>query len=206
MPPLFFFLCVYPSEMLLLPPEMTNYLWLYFLSPHSSSCLPSVLIVSVICLPLLSSFFFTQASKIDSLRSKVDLLRLPLALSSKTISEHKSQLGGVWEKGGGGSGVRGVRKPHPPPASNMDNESTYSGYSYRSSHSRSSRKHRLGVDGMFCMTSHTNRAAKKIYLTGKKTIFQFLTFQILFSHFIWWIKFSKILRLILILFYIRISN
>ncbi|KAJ4948313.1 hypothetical protein JOQ06_019849 [Pogonophryne albipinna] len=82
------------------------------------------------------------ASKIDSLRSKVDLLRLPLALSTKSISSRKSQLGVVWEKGGGGSGAGGARKPRPPPASDMDNESTYSGYSYKSSQSRSSRKHR----------------------------------------------------------------
>ncbi|KAI3375703.1 hypothetical protein L3Q82_004013 [Scortum barcoo] len=82
-----------------------------------------------------------KASKIESLRSKVDLLRLPLALSSKSISDRKSQLGVVWEKGGG-SGAGGARKPRPPPASDMDNESTYSGYSYKSSHSRSSRKHR----------------------------------------------------------------
>lgn len=72
----------------------------------------------------------------------MDLLRLPLALSSKSISDRKSQLGVVWEKGGGGSGIGGARKPRPPPASDMDNESTYSGYSYKSSHSRSSRKHR----------------------------------------------------------------
>ncbi|KAG8006052.1 Vang-like protein 2, partial [Nibea albiflora] len=83
----------------------------------------------------------SPASKIDSLRSKVDLLRLPLALSAKSISDRKSQLGVVWEKGGG-SGAGGPRKPRPPPASDMDNESTYSGYSYKSSHSRSSRKHR----------------------------------------------------------------
>lgn len=82
-----------------------------------------------------------KASKIESLRSKVDLLRLPLALSSKSISDRKSQLGVVWEKGGG-SGAGGARKPRPPPASDMDNESTYSGYSFKSSHSRSSRKHR----------------------------------------------------------------
>lgn len=72
----------------------------------------------------------------------MDLLRLPLAISSKSINGHKSQLGVVWEKGGGGSGIGGARKPRPPPASDMDNESTYSGYSYKSSHSRSSRKHR----------------------------------------------------------------
>ncbi|CAB1345436.1 unnamed protein product [Coregonus sp. 'balchen'] len=80
------------------------------------------------------------ASKIDSLRSKVELLRLPLALSSKSISHRKSQLGGAGERGTGGGGAhRG--KPRPP-ASDMDNESQYSGYSYKSSHSRSSRKHR----------------------------------------------------------------
>ncbi|KAF7654670.1 hypothetical protein LDENG_00066220 [Lucifuga dentata] len=83
----------------------------------------------------------SQASKIDSIRSKVDLLRLPLSLSSKSISNRKSQLGVIWEKGGG-TGAGGARKPRPPPASDMDNESTYSGYSYKSSHSRSSRKHR----------------------------------------------------------------
>ncbi|KAG7221421.1 hypothetical protein INR49_017235 [Caranx melampygus] len=82
-----------------------------------------------------------KASKIDSLRSKVDLLRLPLALSSKSFSDRKSQLGVVWEKGGG-SGAGGAQKPRPPPASDMDNESIYSGYSFKSSHSRSSRKHR----------------------------------------------------------------
>ncbi|XP_030609631.1 vang-like protein 2 isoform X1 [Archocentrus centrarchus] len=84
--------------------------------------------------------FFSQGSKIDFLRSKVDLLRLPLALSSKSISNCKSQLGVVWDKGGLGTGV--ARKLHPPPTTDMDNESTYSGYSYKSSHSRSSRKHR----------------------------------------------------------------
>ncbi|KAG7273046.1 hypothetical protein CRUP_007202 [Coryphaenoides rupestris] len=78
-----------------------------------------------------------NASKIDSLRSKVDLLKLPLALSTKSIAERKSQLGGA---GGGGGGARKVR---PVPGSrDMDNESQYSGYSYKSSHSRSSRKHR----------------------------------------------------------------
>ncbi|CAK6982356.1 hypothetical protein PFLUV_G00167350 [Scomber scombrus] len=82
-----------------------------------------------------------KASKIDSLRSKVDLLRLPLTLSSKSISHHKSQLGVVWEKGGG-SGAGGAQKPRPPPTTDMDNESMYSAYSYKSSHSRSSRKHR----------------------------------------------------------------
>lgn len=87
-------------------------------------------------------FLFSQACKIDSLRSKVDLLRLPLALSSKSLSERKSQLSTVWEKGGGGSGVGRAWKHRPPPASDMDNDSMYSGYSYKSSHSRSNRKHR----------------------------------------------------------------
>lgn len=70
----------------------------------------------------------------------MDLLRLPLALSSKSISQHKSQLGVVWEKGGS-SGAGGARRPRPLPASDMDNESTYSGYS-KSSHTRSSRRQR----------------------------------------------------------------
>lgn len=78
------------------------------------------------------------ASKIDSFRSKVDLLKLPLALSTKSISERKSQLGGAREQATGGGGAR---KPCPP-TRDMDNESQYSGYSYKSSHSRSSRKHR----------------------------------------------------------------
>lgn len=129
---------------------MTNYLSLY-LSSHFSFRLHSPL--SLFSLShadfphsSLSNFYHlssspSQASKIDSLRSKVDLLRLPLALSAKSISDRKSQLGVVWEKGGG-SGAGGPRKPRPPPASDMDNESTYSGYSYKSSHSRSSRKHR----------------------------------------------------------------
>ncbi|TDH05652.1 hypothetical protein EPR50_G00124540 [Perca flavescens] len=85
----------------------------------------------------------SSASKIDSLRSKVDLLKLPLALTTKSISERKSQLGGVGEQrrpGGGGGG--GPRKACSPPSRDMDNESQYSGYSYKSSHSRSSRKHR----------------------------------------------------------------
>lgn len=83
----------------------------------------------------------SQASKIDSLRSKVDLLRLPLALSSKSVGNCKGQLGVIWEKGSGpGTGV--ALKLRPPPASDMDNESTYSGYSYKSSQSRSSRKYR----------------------------------------------------------------
>lgn len=81
----------------------------------------------------------SQVSKIDSLRSKVDLLRLPLTLSCKSISNHKSQLGVVWEKG---LGAGGARKPRPPTASDMDNESMYSAYSYKSSQSRTSRKHR----------------------------------------------------------------
>ncbi|KAK5618908.1 Vang-like protein 2 [Crenichthys baileyi] len=87
--------------------------------------------------PLLGS----KASKIDSLRSKVDLLRLPLVLSTKSISNRKSQLGVIWEKGGG-SGTGVARKLRPPPTFDMDNESTYSGYSYKSSHSRTSRKNR----------------------------------------------------------------
>lgn len=73
----------------------------------------------------------------------MDLLRLPLTLSSKSIGHRKSQLSTVWEKGGGGSGVGRAWQNRPPPASNMDNDSTYSGYSYKSSHSRSTRKHRL---------------------------------------------------------------
>ncbi|KAK5605023.1 Vang-like protein 2 [Crenichthys baileyi] len=83
----------------------------------------------------------SSASKIDSLRSKVDLLKLPLALSTKSISERKSQLGGAGERRstGGGGGARTARSP---PTRDMDNESQYSGYSYKSSHSRSSRKHR----------------------------------------------------------------
>ncbi|TWW63463.1 Vang-like protein 2 [Takifugu flavidus] len=83
-----------------------------------------------------------EACKIDSLRGKVDLLRLPLTLSSKSIGHRKSQLSTVWERGGGGSGVGRAWKNRPPPAPNMDNDSTYSGYSYKSSHSRSTRKHR----------------------------------------------------------------
>ncbi|CAB1317242.1 unnamed protein product, partial [Coregonus sp. 'balchen'] len=75
---------------------------------------------------------------IDSLRSKVELLKLPLALSTKSISERKSQLGRVRELGTVG---RGACQPRPP-TRDMDNESQYSGYSYKSSHSRSSRKHR----------------------------------------------------------------
>lgn len=67
----------------------------------------------------------------------MELLKLPLALSSKSLSERKSQLGGA----GGGTGGGGAHKPRPP-APDMDNESQYSGYSYKSSHSRSSRKHR----------------------------------------------------------------
>ena len=80
----------------------------------------------------------------------MDLLRLPLTLSSKSISHRKSQLGVVWEKGGGGggSGAGGAQKPRPPLASDMDNESMYSGYSYKSSHSRSSRKHRYRTVGL----------------------------------------------------------
>lgn len=105
--------------------------------PPPASFLFSLLFCSLL------SFFFLQACKIDSLRSKVDLLRLPLALSSKSFSDRKSQLSTVWENGGGGSGVGQARKYRPAPASDMDNESTYSGYSYKSSHSRSNRKHRL---------------------------------------------------------------
>ncbi|KAJ8272553.1 hypothetical protein GJAV_G00090560 [Gymnothorax javanicus] len=81
------------------------------------------------------------ASKIDSLRSKVDLLTLPLALSAKSLSKRKSQQGGAGERGIGG----GAHKPRPagrPGERDMDTESQYSGYSYKSSHSRSSRKHR----------------------------------------------------------------
>lgn len=72
----------------------------------------------------------------------MDLLRLPLVLSSKSISHRKSQLSTIWEKGGRGSGVGRAWERRPPPASDMDNDSTYSGYSYKSSHSRSNRKHR----------------------------------------------------------------
>ncbi|CAF97028.1 unnamed protein product, partial [Tetraodon nigroviridis] len=79
--------------------------------------------------------------KIDSLRSEVDLLRLPLGLSSKSVGT-KTQLGTIWEKGGRGWGAGRAWEQHPPPASDMDNDSTYSGYSYKSSHSRSNRKHR----------------------------------------------------------------
>lgn len=86
----------------------------------------------------------SSASKIDSLRSKVDLLKLPLALSTKSIAERKSQLGGVGDQRGGG----GARKARSPPTRDMDNESQYSGYSYKSSHSRTSRKHRW-VCGLF---------------------------------------------------------
>lgn len=86
------------------------------------------------------------ASKIDSFRSKVDLLKLPLALSTKSISERKSQLGGAREQATGGGGAR---KPCPP-TRDMDNESQYSGYSYKSSHSRSSRKHRYQKGGHKC--------------------------------------------------------
>ncbi|KPP67104.1 hypothetical protein Z043_114333, partial [Scleropages formosus] len=80
-------------------------------------------------------------SKIDSLRSKVDLLKLPLALSSKSISQRKGQQGSVGERGTGGGGAC---KPRPAAHKerDMDTESQYSGYSYKSSHSRSSRKHR----------------------------------------------------------------
>lgn len=84
------------------------------------------------------SSLISPASKIDSLRSKVELLKLPLALSSKSISERKTQLAGATERNRGGAGVH---KPRPL-APDMDNESQYSGYSYKSSHSRSSRKHR----------------------------------------------------------------
>lgn len=83
----------------------------------------------------------SSASKIDSLRSKVDLLKLPLALSTKSISERKNQLGGIGEQRGTAGGG-GARKARSPPTRDMDNESQYSGYSYKSSHSRSSRKHR----------------------------------------------------------------
>jgi len=69
----------------------------------------------------------------------VELLKLPLALSSKSLSERKSQLGGG---SGGVTGGGGGHKPRPLAHDNMDNESQYSGYSYKSSHSRSSRKHR----------------------------------------------------------------
>ncbi|KAG7454984.1 hypothetical protein MATL_G00251660 [Megalops atlanticus] len=84
-----------------------------------------------------------ESSKIDSLRIKVDLLKLPLTLSSKSISQRKSQQGGGGEPGTGGGGAR---KPRPAAGqrrdTDMDTESQYSGYSYKSSHSRSSRKHR----------------------------------------------------------------
>lgn len=107
---------------------------------HPSSFLLCSLPRSPASLLLLPS---PSASKIDSLRSKVDLLKLPLALSTKSISERKSQLGGVGEqRGTGGGGGGGARKARSPPTRDMDNESQYSGYSYKSSHSRSSRKHR----------------------------------------------------------------
>lgn len=99
----------------------------------------------------------------------MDLLRLPLTLSSKSIGHHKSQLSTVWEKGGGGSGVGRAWKNRPPPASNMDNDSTYSGYSYKSSHSRSTRKHRLV--GQQCNIQNTIGS----YRTNGKSIFFFLS-------------------------------
>nr|XP_020444572.1 vang-like protein 2 isoform X2 [Monopterus albus] len=93
------------------------------------------------------------ASKIDSLRSKVDLLRIPLPLSSKSISNHKSHLGVVWEKD---TGPGGAQKPRPAKASDMDNDSIYSSYSYKSSHSRSSRKRRERRD-RYRSKSHDSR-------------------------------------------------
>lgn len=90
------------------------------------------------------------------------MLRLPLPLSSKSISERKSQLGVVWEKGGG-SGAAGAWKARPPPASDMDNDSMYSGYSYKSSHSRSSRKHRERRD------RHRSKS-RDINLRGDKSV------------------------------------
>lgn len=89
------------------------------------------------------------ASKINSFRSKVELLKLPLALSTRSLSELKSQLGRVRERGTGGGGGRGACQPRPP-TRDMDNESQYSGYSYKSSHSRSSRKHRYQKGGHKC--------------------------------------------------------
>lgn len=96
----------------------------------------------------------------------MDLLRLPLALSSKSIGHRKSQLSTVWERGGGGSGVGRAWKNRPPPAPNMDNDSTYSGYSYKSSHSRSTRKHRLV--GQRCNIQNTIGS----YGINGKSIFQ----------------------------------
>lgn len=109
---------------------------------------PTGLRLSALYTPLLAILPSLEPSrlafKIDSLRSKVDLLKLPLVLSSKSISECKSQLGGVCERrstAGGGGGGR-AHKACSLPTRDMDNESQYSGYSYKSSHSRSSRKHR----------------------------------------------------------------
>lgn len=114
---------------------------------NTATLLPSLSPIPPLC-SLLPPFSppssSSPASKIESLRSKVDLLKLPLALSTKSISERKSQLAGVGEPrgAGGGGGGGGARKARSPPTRDMDNESQYSGYSYKSSHSRSSRKHR----------------------------------------------------------------
>lgn len=151
---------IFPRETLLLMSDITNYFSAFSVSLCLSFSLPCVLFPHLPSLHTLylykltisifhtspflpssppNSPIFSQASKIDSLRSKVDLLRLPLTLSCKSISNQKSQLGVVWEKG---LGAGGAQKPRPPKAYDMDNESTYSGYSFKSSHSRASRKHR----------------------------------------------------------------
>lgn len=67
----------------------------------------------------------------------MDLLRLPLALSSIDQDKHRLGVWVVWEKGGGS----GACKPRPLPASDMDNESVYSSYS-KSSRSHGSHRHR----------------------------------------------------------------
>lgn len=150
---LFLSLATFASKMLLFLPEMTNHI---LPCPHSSVPFlpPSFTLFTLshtfsdLISPLQSFIFLfllylpVSQAKIDSLRSKVDLLRLPLALSSKSISNHKNHLPVGLDKGGSVLGVGGAMKPRPLPASDMDNESMYSVYSYKSSYSRSSRKHR----------------------------------------------------------------
>ncbi|TRY81872.1 hypothetical protein DNTS_004950, partial [Danionella cerebrum] len=87
---------------------------------------------------LRSTASIPSAFKIDSLRSKVELLKLPLTLSSKSLTERKSHLSSSASHSRGGAGVL---KPRPP-APDMDNESQYSGYSYKDRRDRHRSKSR----------------------------------------------------------------
>ncbi|XP_015267605.1 PREDICTED: vang-like protein 2 [Gekko japonicus] len=81
-----------------------------------------------------------QPIKIESLKVKVDFLKVPLGLKKPTLKEAAAALAAV--PGPGRPKSINVDRYKARRSDNMDNESQYSGYSYKSGHSRSSRKHR----------------------------------------------------------------